>query len=135
MSSNENPIALDGNVARYGARAALARIPKRKRPEHPGRILLEDYLLTFQISQNALARSMGVHPRVVNRICSGQRPITAPIAIRLGAVLYMPASFWMGLQAEYDIYRLENRVLSTLPNRSTRPAPQEFLDDFIKIDF
>lgn len=85
---------------------------------HPGRILIEDYLHPLHVSQNALARMMGVHPRVVNRICKGQRPITAPIAILLGAVLCMRAHFWLQLQANYDICRLEGEVLSTLPNRA-----------------
>ena len=42
------------------------------RPITPGEIVLEEYLLPMGISQNAMARAIGVPPRAVND--SGRGP-------------------------------------------------------------
>lgn len=39
----------------------------------PGQILLEDYLLPMRISQNSLARALGISPRSINEIVLGRR--------------------------------------------------------------
>lgn len=38
----------------------------------PGEILLEDYLEPMGISQNAMARAIGVPPRAINEIVHGK---------------------------------------------------------------
>jgi hypothetical protein len=44
---------------------------------HPGEILLEEFLNPMGISQNALARAIGVPPRRINEIVLGKRGISA----------------------------------------------------------
>lgn len=68
-----------------------------------GEILLEDYLVPLGISQNALARALGVSPRSVNEIVLGRRSITAPMSIRLGAYFRQSPRFWLNIQTECDI--------------------------------
>jgi addiction module HigA family antidote len=76
----------------------------RKLPNiHPGEVLLEEFLLPMNLSQNALARAIGVPPRRVNEIVLGKRSITADTAIRLAAHFNTSEKFWMGLQADYDL--------------------------------
>ncbi len=70
---------------------------------HPGEVLLEEFLTPLGISQNRLARAMGVPPRRINEIVHGKRAITADTAIRLAAALGTSEQFWMGLQADYDL--------------------------------
>ena len=50
--------------------------------QHPGRILFEQFLKPKGISQNALARELGVPPRRVNEIILGKRGISADTALR-----------------------------------------------------
>jgi addiction module HigA family antidote len=50
---------------------------------HPGEILLEEFLLPMEISQNRLARDIGVPPRRINEIVHGKRAVTADTALRL----------------------------------------------------
>lgn len=71
--------------------------------QHPGEILLDDFMQPFDISQNALARSLGVSPRRINEIVHGRRAITAATAVGLEATVGPTAEFWMALQADYDI--------------------------------
>jgi addiction module HigA family antidote len=43
----------------------------------PGEILLEDYLIPMGISQNALARALGISPQIIKEIVLGRRSITS----------------------------------------------------------
>ena len=52
-------------------------------PIHPGEILLEEFLVPFNISQNQLGKDLGVSPRRINEIIHGKRSITADTALRL----------------------------------------------------
>ncbi len=70
---------------------------------HPGEILLEEFLLPMEISQNALARTTGVPPRRINEIVLGKRGITADTALRLAKAFGTSEGFWLGLQADYDL--------------------------------
>lgn len=70
---------------------------------HPGEVLQEEFLAPLEISQNALARAMGVPPRRVNEIVLGKRGISADTAVRLAAALGTSERFWLGLQADYDL--------------------------------
>ncbi|QDI05272.1 addiction module antidote protein, HigA family [Xanthomonas cerealis pv. cerealis] len=65
---------------------------------HSGDVLLEAFLNSLGISQNALA----LPPRRLNEIVLGKRSISADSAIRLAATLATSERFWLGLQADYD---------------------------------
>ena len=70
---------------------------------HPGEILLEEFLVPMDISQNALARAIAVPPRRVNEIVLGKRAITADTALRLARYFGTSEQFWMGLQSDFDL--------------------------------
>ena len=71
--------------------------------QHPGRILYEQFMKPKGISQNALARELGVPPRRINEIILGKRGISADTALRLAKRFGNSARFWMQLQAEFDL--------------------------------
>ena len=71
--------------------------------QHPGRILYEQFLKPIGLSQNALARELGVPPRRVNEIILGKRGISADTALRLAKRFRNSAHYWMALQADFDL--------------------------------
>jgi addiction module HigA family antidote len=77
-----------------------------KPPITPGEILLEEYLTPMGISQNAMARAVGVPPRAINEIVLGKRAITPAMSIRFGAFFGQSDGFWHGLQVECDFREL-----------------------------
>ncbi|WP_310450195.1 HigA family addiction module antitoxin [Sulfuritalea sp.] len=81
---------------------------------HPGEVLLEEFLLPMNISQNALARAIGVPPRRINEIVLGKRAISADTALRLAKTFGTSESFWMGLQADYDLEEARSGMAATL---------------------
>lgn len=91
-------------------------------PITPGEILLEEYLKPMGISQNAMARALGVAPRAINEIVLGKRAITPTMSIRFGAFFGQSPEFWHGLQIECDF-----RVLARKQKQLTakiRPASE-----------
>jgi addiction module HigA family antidote len=87
---------------------------------HPGEVLLEEFLTPMGISQNALARELGVPPRRINEIVHGQRAVTADTALRLARYFGTSEGFWMGLQADYDLEEARKRLGEQL-ERDVRP--------------
>ena len=76
---------------------------KKLRNIHPGEVLLEEFLKPQELSQNALARDIGVPPRRINEIVLAKRGISADTAIRLARHFGNSEQFWMSLQAEFDL--------------------------------
>ena len=87
---------------------------KKLEPVHPGEVLLEEFLGPMELSQNALARGIGVPPRRINEIVHGARRVTADTALRLGRFFRNSPEFWLGLQMDYELDvesdRLSNRL-------------------------
>ena len=75
----------------------------------PGEILLEEYLKPMGISQNAMARAIGVPPRAINEIVLGHRAITPAMSIRFGVFFGQTEGFWHGIQAECDFRALDKK--------------------------
>lgn len=81
----------------------------RRPPITPGEILLEEYLQPMGISQNAMARAIGVAPRAINEIVLGKRAITPSMSIRFGVFFNQSPEFWHGLQVECDFRALAKK--------------------------
>ena len=93
--------------------------------QHPGKVLLQQYLEPQKISQNKLARAIKVSPRRINEIIHEKRGITADTSVRLAIYFGGSASYWMHLQAEFEIEKVKQNIsiqLSTiLPPNQTNP--------------
>jgi len=88
---------------------------KKMNPIHPGEILLEEFLIPMNLSQNKIATDIGVPPRRINEIVHGKRRITADTALRLAHYFKMSPQFWLGLQMDYDLDVEEDRLADRLP--------------------
>ncbi len=78
-------------------------------PITPGEILLEEYLTPMGISQNAMARALGVPPRAINEIVLGKRAISPSMSIRFGAFFGQTPEFWHSLQVECEFRALAKK--------------------------
>lgn len=89
-------------------------------PITAGEILLEEYLKPLGISQNAMARAVGVPPAAINEIVHGKRAITPSMSIRFGAFFGQSDEFWHGLQVECDFRALQRQRAELV--RGIQPA-------------
>jgi addiction module HigA family antidote len=93
---------------------------ERLEPIHPGEILLEEFLKPMGLSQNKLAKDIGVPPRRINEIVLGKRRITADTALRLAKYFGMSPQFWLGLQMDYDLDLESDRLGNRLDSEVSR---------------
>lgn len=77
---------------------------------HPGEVLQEEFMTPFGISQNRIARDIGVPPRRINEIVHRNRAVTADTALRLARYFGTSEGFWMGLQADFDLEEARSRL-------------------------
>jgi antitoxin HigA-1 len=79
--------------------------PAGRRPVHPGHFLESRFLKPMQLSQEALARELGISRRRVNEIVNGRRGLTPDTAIRLARYFRTGPELWLHLQAAWDLHR------------------------------
>lgn len=79
---------------------------------HPGEILLEEFMLPFQVSAYRLAKEIFIPQTRISEIVKGRRRITADTAIRLAKYFGTSAKFWLSLQDDYDLEE-ERKILES----------------------
>jgi addiction module HigA family antidote len=88
---------------------------------HPGEVLEEEFLLPMKLSQNRVARDIGVSPRRINEIVHGNRSVTADTSIRLAKYFDLSENFFLGLQKDYDLEESRKKLGSEIAN--IKPCP------------
>jgi len=76
----------------------------------PGTVLLLDFIEPMGLTQNPLARAIGVPPRRINEIVLGKRSVTADTDLRLARYFGLSAGFWLGLQADHDLMQQRRKI-------------------------
>src|SRR5258706_13607661 len=72
-------------------------------PVTPGEMLKEEFLVEYGLSQNHLAKVVGISPNRIAEIVNNRRRITADTALRLSLYFGNSPEFWMNLQTHYDL--------------------------------
>jgi addiction module HigA family antidote len=72
-------------------------------PVTPGEMLKEEFLAEYGLSQNQLAKALGISPNRIASIVNNRRRITADTALRFGLYFGNSPEFWMNLQSHYDL--------------------------------
>jgi addiction module HigA family antidote len=68
----------------------------------PGEMLKEEFLVE-RLSQNELAKVIGISPNRIAQIVNNRRRITADTALRLSLYFGNSPEFWMNLQTHHDL--------------------------------
>ena len=85
-------------------------------PVTPGEILWEEFLKPMKISQERLAREIGVPLKDISEIVAGKRSITADIDLRLCRFFGLSNGYWLRAQAAYDTEVAERTIGHLLKN-------------------
>ena len=80
-------------------------LPENRIPTHPGKVLLEEFLVPMNVSQVAFAAHISVPVQRVNEIVRGKRGITPETARVFAEALGTSPEFWLNLQSNYDLIR------------------------------
>lgn len=89
-------------------------------PPHPGGVVA-DVLDSARISMRQAAAAIGMSPTGLNKVLTGQSPVTAATALRLAAYIGGSPELWMRMQADFDLWHEGQRLAAEL--KAIVPAP------------
>jgi len=92
------------------------------RNPHAGEILRSEFIEPLGLSQNALARAIGVPPRRINEIVLGKRAVTADTDLRLSRYFRTSEGFFLRLQTSYDLLERKRALGAELDKITPRAA-------------
>jgi antitoxin HigA-1 len=82
---------------------------KYRPPNHPGEILLQDFLEPLAISQAELAVAIHVPYQRINELVNGKRGMTPSTALRLAKFFGNSPEFWLNLQQNCELYNVSKQ--------------------------
>ena len=77
---------------------------------HPGEVLKELYLTPLKMSAPALAKRLGVPRTRIERLVKGETRMTPDTALRLSKAFGTTAAYWMTVQVNHDVARIQDEV-------------------------
>jgi len=83
---------------------------KKLKLTHPGKILRVEFVEPVGLSAYALAKSLEVPLPRVNDVVREKRAVPPEMAVLLSAYFGTTDSFWISLQAHYDLEMAKDRV-------------------------
>lgn len=83
--------------------------PRMHNPPHPGELLRELWLEPLGLSITATAKALNVSRKAVSELVNGKVGISAEMSIRLELAFGKSAESWLGHQAAFDLWVLNQR--------------------------
>lgn len=83
---------------------------KPRQPRTPGEILKREFLDQMGLTQKQLACHLGCKVETVVDIIHDRAPISAEMALKLGAAFQTTPEFWMNAQKALDLYRAQEAI-------------------------
>ena len=101
---------------------------KMYNPPHPGEIIKGLWLDPADVTITDAAQAMGVSRKTLSKIINGHARITPEVALRLSIALGSSAESWLGHQAAYDLWALEQykdalQVVPLFNTSASSPTP------------
>jgi addiction module HigA family antidote len=84
------------------------------RNPHPGEILKAEFLDEIGMSQNRLAKAIGVPGNRIHAIVNGTRDITADTDLRLCKFFRLSEGYFLRLQNAYDTLEAKRRAAADI---------------------
>ncbi len=82
----------------------MRRLPKNRRPTHPGEVFQVDFLTPLGITQKEAAERLRISYPRMNEIINGKRAVTPDTALRFGRFTGTEPEFWLNLQQALDLW-------------------------------
>ena len=82
--------------------------------DHIGKILEEEFMGPNNLSQNALAKAIGVSPSRITDIVNGRRGITADTDLRLTRLFSLSEGYFLRLQEHIETTLMKQKIAPEL---------------------
>ena len=84
--------------------------------DHIGKVLFKEFMEPYKLSQNALAKAIGVAPSRITDIVNGRRSITADTDLRLTRLFSLSEGYFMRIQEHIEITLVKQKIGAELTN-------------------
>jgi addiction module HigA family antidote len=92
-----------------------------------GEVLREEFMEPFGLSQNALARALGIPQNRISEIVSGRRGVSADTDLRLCRYFGLPDGYFAGMQLDFERITTKRAIsvslLDIVPMRERENVP------------
>jgi len=82
---------------------------KNRSPSHPGEAI-EDILLDARETKTVIASMLGISRQHLHDVLSGNKPLSASVAVKVAALFGGSAESWLRMQATYDAWHATREV-------------------------
>ena len=82
--------------------------------DHTGKILFEEFMEPYKLSQNALAKIIGVAPSRITDIVNGRRGITADTDLRLTRLFGLSEGYFLRIQEHIETTLIKQKISEEL---------------------
>ncbi len=84
-------------------------IPKRK-PTHPGEVLLEDVIKPLGLTITKAAKGLGVSRKALSELVNGRSDLSPQMAVRIAEATNTSPESWLDMQLKLDLWKaLKNK--------------------------
>lgn len=92
------------------------------RPPHPGEVLKQDIMPELGMTVAQLAAHLGVTRATLSDLINERKDVSHKMAIRLGKAFRNGTRFWLALQMQFDLWKLEQEEVHQV-NVAPLPVP------------
>lgn len=96
---------------------------------HPGHLLRNRILPSLGLSVSEAARKLRISRQTLHAILAGTASVTPEMAMRVARLSDTQPEFWLSLQQDYDLRRLEGDMVDILQD-----IPTHQLTDALRIE-
>lgn len=83
-------------------------------PPHPGEILKEIYLTPLSLTITTTAEGLNMSRQTISELVNKKIGVSAETAMKLGKAFDTSAEYWLNLQLQYDLWRVQDIDLSQI---------------------
>lgn len=87
----------------------------KRKPTHPGLLLLEEVINPLGISISEAAIKLGVSRKALSELVHERVNLSPEMAVRLAKATGTSAKSWLEMQNKLDIWRIEQKNLTISP--------------------
>ncbi len=81
----------------------------KRKPTHPGEVLLEDVIKPLGVTITQAAKDLGVTRKTLSELVNQKAGLSPEMAVRIGEATKTSAESWLSMQMKLDLWNASNK--------------------------
>ena len=86
-------------------------MPGKRRPTHPGEVLMEDVIKPLGLTVTEAAARLGVTRKTLSALLNGKASLSSEMATRIASATNTSPESWLYMQAKLDLWNVAKKPL------------------------